>query len=134
MQLDGSLSPTKMSPVKHPETQINNGRIHTDQFVLKPKLFLSDNLHPTSVKEVQKDMLIEFPGTVLVSIGQGRMTGSGNPKVLEFAFTASQPPADLSEGMGATQLTEQHGHKLAPRGKSFSMAFGFGLFNHLLKL
>jgi hypothetical protein len=36
--------------------------------------------------------------------------------------------------MSPAQLAKEHGHKLAPTGKSSGMTFGFGLFNGFLKI
>jgi hypothetical protein len=133
MQFDGPFGAAKVSPVKHLQTQINDGRIHTDQLVLKPKLFLSDHLDTASIKEFQEDLLIEFPGAVLIGISQGGMTGGTNSKMFQFALATSETSCNLSEGMGPTQLTKEHGHKLAPTGESSGMTFGLGLYHHLLE-
>jgi hypothetical protein len=53
-----------------------------------------------SFKEPKKHLLIQFPGTMLVGIGQGRVTGSGDAQVFQFPLTASKTSGDLSEGMG----------------------------------
>jgi hypothetical protein len=52
----------------------------------------------------------------------------------QFPFTASKASDNFPEGMGSTQLAEEHGHKLAPAGKSSGMSFGFSLFDGLLEL
>ena len=38
MKFDRPLGPSEMSPVKHAQTQIDGGRVETDQFVLEPEL------------------------------------------------------------------------------------------------
>jgi hypothetical protein len=40
MQFDGPLGSAKFGPVKEDDTEINDGGIQVDQFVLKPELFL----------------------------------------------------------------------------------------------
>jgi hypothetical protein len=135
MQFDGSFGPPKVSPIKHRQTQINDGRIHPDQFILKPKLLLPDlDLNPASVEEFQEDMLVEVPGTMFVGISQRGMTGSTDAQMFEFAFATSEPSGNLSERMSPSQLTEEHGHKLAPTGESFGITFCLGHFNQMLKL
>jgi len=62
------------------------------------------------------------------------MTRSGDAQVFEFAFATSESPVNLPEGMGAAQMTKQHGDKLTPAGKSFGMTFGMGFFHHVLEL
>jgi len=44
MKLDGSFGPSELGPIKHLQTQIDGGRIHADQFVLKPKRLLPYHL------------------------------------------------------------------------------------------
>jgi hypothetical protein len=54
--------------------------------------------------------------------------------MLQFAFTGSQPLADLAQGMGARQLAKQHSHKLAPTGKATGVALGFAFADKDLEL
>ena len=100
---------------------------------LNRNFFLPVNLALTSVQQLQKDLLIKLPGAVLIGIGQGGTTGSGDSQMFQFALTASQTAGNFSEGMGSAQLAEEHGHKLAPAGESPGMTFGFGFFDSLLK-
>ncbi len=124
-----------MSPVKHLQTQIDNGGIQANQFVLKAKPLLPDiALRLAPIKKFQKDILIKFPGTMFVGVSQSGMTGSTDAKVFELAFATAETAANLAEGIGPPQLTEQHGYKLAPGGEPPGMTFGFGFFDHLLEL
>jgi hypothetical protein len=41
--------------------------------------------------------------------------------MFQLAFGGGQSLADLSQAVGSPQLTEQHGHELAPAGKPASM-------------
>ena len=85
-------------------------------------------------KESKEHLLIKFPGTMFVGISQGGMAGSGDAQVFQFSFATSETSGDFPEGMGAAQLTKQHGDKLTPAGKSFGMTFGMGFFHHVLEL
>jgi hypothetical protein len=135
VKLDGSFGPAESGPVKHLQTQIEGGRIHTDQFVFKPKLLLPDfDLSPAPVKEFQKHMLIKFPWTMLVGIGQGGVTRSRNAQMFQLPLAASKASGNLPEGMSATQLTKQHGDKLAPAAESFGMTLRMGFFHQMLEL
>ena len=135
VKLDSSFGPAELGPIKHLQTQIDGGRIQADQFVFKPELLLPDfDLNPAPAKEFQKDMLIKFPGTMFVGISQGGMTRSADAQVFEFAFATSETSGNLPEGIGPPQLTEEHGHKLAPTGESFGMTFSTGVFHHVLEL
>jgi hypothetical protein len=134
MKLDGSFGPSKLGPIKHLQAQINGGRIHADQFVLKPERFLSDDLGTAPVEELKENLLIELPWTVLIGISQGGMARSRNAQMFQLPLTASKTSGDLTESMGATQLTKQHGHKLTPTGESFAMTFGLGDGDQVLEL
>jgi hypothetical protein len=123
-----------MGPVKHAQTQVDGGRIKADQFVLESELLSPSSLNATAFQELKEDLLIELPGTMLVSIGQGGATGSGDTQMFELPLTASQTPANLPKGMSSTQLAEEHGHKLSPTSKTSGMAFGFCFSHCLLEL
>ncbi len=135
VQFDGSFSAAKASPVEHLETQIDNGGIHADQFVLEPKLPFPDvDLTSASIIESQKDKLVKFPRTMLIGISQSGMAGRSDTQMLEFTFAASQTSRNLSERIGPSQLAEQHGYKLAPGTESPGVTLGFRLVHHLLEL
>ncbi len=134
MKLDGSFGPPELGPIKHLQTQIDGGRIHADQFVFKPKRFLPDDLDTASFKELKKNLLIELPWTMLIGISQGGMARSRNAQMFQLPLAASKASGNLTERMGAAQLTKQHGDKLTPAGKSFGMTFGMGFFHHVLEL
>jgi hypothetical protein len=135
MKLDGSFGLPELSPIKHLQTQINGTGIHANQFVLEPELPLSDfDLNPATVKEFDKDMLIQFPRAVLVGISQGRMAWSSNAQMLQLPLAASKASRNLTEGMGPAQLAEEHRNKLAPTWESFGMPFCMGDRNQLLEL
>jgi len=87
-----------------------------------------------SFEELHKDSLVELPGPVLVGISQGGTTGGADAQMFQFAFTASQPSGNLPKRMGSAQLTEEHGHKLAPTREPSGMAFSFCFHNGLLEL
>ena len=102
--------------------------------VLESELFLPLDLVSASIKQLQKDSLVERPGAMLIGISQGGTTGCGDPQMFQFSLTASHPSANFSEGMGSTQLTEEHGYKLTPASKSSGMAFSFCFHHGLLEL
>jgi hypothetical protein len=134
VQFDRPFGPSEMGPVKDAQAQVDGGRVEADQFVLESEFLLSRNLASTSVEQLNKEMLIKLPGTVLIRIGQGGAAGSRDSKMFQFPLTASQASGNLPEGMSSTQLAEQHGHKLSPAGESSGMPFGFRFFDCLLEL
>jgi hypothetical protein len=48
--------------------------------------------------------------------------------------TARQTVADLAQGIGASQLTEQHGDKLRPAGETLGVTLGGVLLHQRGKL
>jgi len=134
VQCDRALGPPEVGPVKDAQAEVNGGRVETNQFVFEPEFLLSRKLASTSVEQLHKQMLIQLPGPVLIRVGQGGTTGSGDPKVLQFPLATSEASCNLPEGMSSAQLTEKHGHKLSPAGESPSMALGFCCPDGLLEL
>jgi len=134
VQFDRPFRPSEMCPVKDTQAKVDGGRVETDQFVLESEFLLPWKLASTSVEQLIKQVLVKLPGAVLIRIGQGGAAGSGDTQVFQLPLTASQAPGNLPEGMGSAQLTEKHGHKLAPTGESPSMSLGFRFSDGLLEL
>jgi len=86
------------------------------------------------VEQLQEDFLVEQLGPMLINISQDRATRGSNSQMFELPLTASKAAGDLAERTGAAQLAEEHGHKLAPTGKSSGMSFGSNFFHGLLEL
>jgi hypothetical protein len=91
-------------------------------------------LDTASVKELKENLLVQFPWTVLIGIGQGGMARSSDTQMFQLTLTASKTSGNLTEGMGATQLAKQHGYKLTPTSKSFGMTFCPGDHDPMLKV
>jgi hypothetical protein len=53
--------------------------------------------------------------------------------MLELPFGRCQSLANLAQAVGATQLTEQHGHELAPTSKTASVTLGLMLVDGCFK-
>jgi hypothetical protein len=134
MKFDRPFGPSEACPVKHAQAQINRGGVETNQFVLEPELLPSSYLHPTAFEQLEKNLLIKLPGTMLVGIGEGGSLGGGDSQMFQFALTASKTSGNFSEGMGSAQLTEEHGNKLAPTSESPGMSFCFRFLHRLLEL
>jgi hypothetical protein len=133
-KLDRSFGPSEFGPIEHFQTQIDGGRVHTDQFVFKPERFLPNNPGTAPIEELKENLLIELPWTVLIGISQGGMARSRNAQMFQLPLAASKTSGNLTESMGAAQLTKQHGHKLTPTSKSFGMALCPGDRNYMLEL
>jgi hypothetical protein len=91
VQFSRSLSAAKASPVIYLKAQIDIRRIQANQINFESELPLYENdLILAAFQEFQKDKRVEFPGTMLVGIRKGGMTGGTDTQVLEFAFAASE--------------------------------------------
>ena len=134
MQFDGPFGSTELCPVKQGNREINDRGVHAQQLILESELFPSLNLALASVQQLQKEPCVELPGTLLISIGEGEATGSGNSKMSQFTLTDSQTTRDFSERMGSAKLAEKHGNKLDPAGESSGVTFCLGFFHSFLKL
>lgn len=94
-----------------------------EELIFEPEFLLSIDLAPNVGEETEEDLLIQLPGAMGVGIGQGGMAGGSDAQMFQFSLTASKASGNLPERMGAAQLTEVHGHKLAPAGKPSGMSF-----------
>ncbi len=90
MQFDGPLGSTELCPVKHGDREINDRRVQARQLFLESELFLPLNLVLASIRQLHKELLVELPGAMFISIGQGGAAGSGYPKMFQFTLTASR--------------------------------------------
>ena len=133
MKLNGSFGPSEFGPIKHFQTHIQGGRIHAEQFVLKPERFLPNDLDTAPFEELKENLLIQLPGTVFIGISQGGMARSRNTPMGQLPFAASKASSNFSQGMGAAQLAKQHGHKLAPTRESFGITYCLGDLDRMLK-
>ena len=72
---------------------------------------------------------------MFIGVGQGGFRRSSlHTQMDKLSQTTTQSIADLTQGIGARQLTEQHRHKLGPTGESFGVTFGLMLRNQSGKL
>src|ERR1700680_2355010 len=136
VQLDGSFGTPELRPVIKGGAQIDDGRVQTEQFVLEARLappamrqFL------TAGQQFQKHRLIQLPGAMLIGVGQGRARGSSrHSQMLQLPSGGCQSLANFAQAVGATQLTEQHGHELAPTSKTASVTLSLMLVDGRFKL
>src|SRR6186713_605440 len=72
---------------------------------------------------------------MFIGIGQGGFRRSSQYTQMDkLSQTTTQSIADLTQRIGARQLTEQHRHKLRPTGESFGITFSLMLRNQSGKL
>ena len=122
MQLDRPLGAPEVRPVEQRRTQIDDRGIQTHQLVLEPKLPPPLRQGLAACQQFLEHRAIELPGAMRVGVGQRRAARRGDAQVLELAFTPAQPATNLSQGMGAAELAEQHRHKLAPAAEPAGVA------------
>src|SRR5207247_11350535 len=92
--------------------------------VREPGLLAALSHALTAPEHLLEHRAVELPRPMFVGIRQRRAGGRGDAQVLELPLAAAQSPADLPQRMGAPELTEQHGHELAPAGEAARMALG----------
>lgn len=69
-------------------------------------------------------------GAVFVGIRKSGPAGCfGDAEVHEFAEAATEPIADLVQGVGAAELAKEHGNKLGPAGAGLGGALGVVLLD-----
>lgn len=109
VKLNGSLDSPETSPVKHLLAEINGRKIYSYQSIIESELLLPHPaLNPKPIKEFPEDLLIEFPGTMLMAIGQGRTGKGSNSQMPQLSFTTPKSFTHLPEGMSLARLAEQH--------------------------
>ena len=71
---------------------------------------------------------------MLVGVGQRRFRRRRRqPQMVELALGGAQTLRDLGQAVRPAQLTEQHGHELAPAGEAAGVALGMVLLHRLLE-
>jgi len=124
MQLDRALGAAKRRPVLHRQTQIDRGRIETDQLVLETKRAFVMRLSGDRRKQAVEDLFEQLPRTVAVRVRQRGADWGCDPQVDQLALATLQPALDLPQRMGPTELAKQHPHKLAPARQTLAAIFG----------
>jgi hypothetical protein len=89
VELNGPSGSTKLRPVEQGNREIDDRGVQTHQFVLESELFLPLNLVSASIKQLQRDALVELPGTMLIGISQGGTTRCADAQMFQFSLTAS---------------------------------------------
>ena len=120
MELNGALGLTEISPGKQAETEIHSGGVEAEQLVLEAELLLfAGALAAAEIPQMKESILIELPGTVGIGVGKCALGGgSTQSQVTELAAGDGQSIADLTQALGLSQLAEEHGDILVPRGKA----------------
>jgi hypothetical protein len=126
--LDATLGAAEPGPGKQAQAERDGGRVQAEEFVLEAELVLAgaQGLLPAEAGQRGKEeFLKQRSRTVFVGIGQGGATGClSDPHMHQSAEAAPQAIADLAQGIGASQLTEQHGDELGPAGKALGGTLG----------
>ena len=80
-------------------------------------------LGAASVRHRPEQVLEDRGGAMPVGVGQvGRARTPGDPEMHQFSHAAGEAGADLTERVGMSQLTKQHGSELRPAGEPFGVA------------
>src|SRR5258708_4941631 len=138
MQLDGALGPPEFRPVEHAHRQVDDAPVQAHQFVFETELLppaLAGYQFLAFEQRLLEHRLVQRPRPMLIGIGQrGLLARHRHPQMLQLPLAARQSAANLAQRMGAPQLAEQHGHKLAPTREPPSVPLGFVLLDRLLEI
>jgi Tn3 transposase DDE domain len=78
------------------------------------------------LQQVVEHGSVQWPGAVLVGIGQGGAFGRfAHAQMPQFPFAGGQTAGDFPQALRMPELAEQHGDQLGPTGEAAGMAFGF---------
>jgi hypothetical protein len=133
MQLHRPFRAAKHRPGKHLGTQVDDGRIETEQLVFESERLRAGH-GATSCQDLIEHRLIECPWPVRVGVRQRRPTGGRRPQMHQLALATRQAAADLAQRMRAPELREQHGDELVPARESARVPLRPRVHHGLLKL
>ena len=125
-----------MRPIVELQAEINDAGVEADQLVLEAEFRLSRiGQSPAALQQLEEDGLIEFPGAMLVGIGQSGFRWSlAQAQMLQLTLRGGQSLGDFTQAVRPSQLAEQHGDELTPAGKASSVPLGSMLANCSLEL
>jgi len=135
VELDRTLGLTIGSPVEEGDTEFDEGGVETEELVLEAELLLARGDGPDPLQKLIEDCFIEPEGSFLVGIGEGGAAGGlGDAEMRKLPQAAGPASADLPLGVSLSQLTEEHGDKLAPRGEPFCSFVCFRFLHRCVEL
>src|SRR5690606_29724644 len=136
--LDAAFGAAKRGPGKQAQAQRDGGRVQRQKLVVEAELVPSTAEHLLLAEARQsgpEEFLEQRGGAVFVCIGQSRAARCMlDPHMHQSPEAAPQAVADLAQGIGASQLTEQHGDELRPAGETFGGTLGVVLLNECSEL
>ena len=134
MQLDRAFGAPVVGPVEDTGAEFDQGGVQAQQLVLEAESMRASGFAATA-QQLIKHGAVQLPRPMFVGIGQGGALGRiGQSQVPQLAFAGGQSAADLAQRLRPPQVTEQHGHKLAPATEPAGVTLGPVLGNGLFKL
>ena len=129
VDFDSTLGATELGPRKEPQTQRDGGRVQRQELSAELKfrrpVVPQHALGAEPLQGRPEQVLEEAGRTVLGGVGErGLLRCLIDAQVGELAQAAGQAVADLAQGVGLSQLAEQHGHELSPAGEPLRTALG----------
>src|SRR5208282_5424314 len=129
MQLHGTFAAAVVGPVEDAGAEFDQGGVQTQQLVLEAEAMRAGGF-AAATEQLIKHAAVQLPGPVFVGIGQGGALGSvRQSQVPQLAFAGGQAAANLAQRLRTPQMTEQHGHELAPTTEPAGMALS-PVFNY----
>lgn len=95
MKLYRTLRAAELRPVIHLQTQIDRRGIKAHQLIFEPKLLFPEFLVATPRHQRKEDMLIQFPGPMLIGIGKRGTARHRYPQMLQLALTTPPSTSNL---------------------------------------
>jgi hypothetical protein len=87
------------------------------------------------VQHVPEELLVQDGWATLVGIGEGRAFRRFiDAEMAELAQAAGEPVADLAQGVGTGEVTEEHRNQLGPAGEALGAPLGIVLADECSKL
>ena len=134
MQLHCAFGAAVLGPVEHRGAEFDQGGIQSEQFVLEAESMRTGDFAAAG-EQLIKHATVQLPGPMFVGVSQSGALGRiGQAKVPQFAFAGRQSAADFAQRLRPPQVTEQHGHELAPATEPARMTLGLVLDDGAFKL
>ena len=104
--------------------EFDQGGVESQQFVLEAEAMRAGDF-AAAAQQLIKHAAVQLPGPMFIGVGQGGALGCvGQSQVPQLAFAGGQAAANLAQGLCPSQMTEQHGHELAPTTEAAGVALG----------
>jgi hypothetical protein len=133
VEFDCPLGASKLSPGEKRQAEGDDRAIRGKELIFEAELPLVQRVY---IDQGLRNQVTEYlPRSMGVGVRESRFVrGIPHSKMLQFSHGRGQPPSNLSEALGLSELAEQHGHKVIPRAQYLAISFGTMLSNRMIEL